>query len=121
MGPWSASPTCSASASVTPLARGLTIRSPLTRPMLVRAAGRPRGVAADPVEEDREESIRERVRVGARPEPGVRPVRGREDEEDGRVDVEVGPERPALGRLPQEVVPARLVAAALPPEDRPLR
>src|SRR6476659_5111111 len=94
----------------TPLALGLTIR------IDVIASSGGRCVAAHPVGDDREEPIREGVRVRVGSDPRVRPVRRRQDEQDSGLDVELGPERAALGRLATQVVPALLVPAALGPE-----
>src|SRR5262249_47972645 len=106
--------TRSTTSPVTPLAFGLTIR-------IAPIASGGRGVAAHAVDEDREEPVGERLRVRVGADPRVGPVRGREDEQHRRLDVEIGPERAALGRLAAQVVPALLVAAALGAEAGPLR
>src|SRR5438045_850419 len=64
-----------------------------------RAALRRCRVPAEPVEEERVEAIRELVGGAPGPEPGVRPVRGREEEEGGRGVVEIGSQLRQLSPL----------------------
>ena len=59
------------------------------------------------------EAIGELVGVATRLEPGVRPVRRREDEQRRRARVEVGAEVARLDALAEERAPALLVAPAL--------
>ena len=74
---------------------------------------RPRRVAAHAVHEQLEEAVGEVVRVAARLEPRVRPVRGREEDEGGHGHVQVGAELALLDAFAEERADALLVAAAL--------
>ena len=88
--------------SVTPLAQGLTIREAVSS----RAGG---SRSRAPVDHHPPRSDWRRVRVGVLPRPGVGPVGGREDEEHGRLFVEVGAEGAALGGVADQVAPLLLV------------
>ena len=70
-------------------------------------------VAAHPVEQHGREPVGERVDVAARPEPGVRPVRSREEEQRGGRHVEIGPQLAPLEPVGVELADPLLVAAAL--------
>src|ERR671935_3298273 len=85
------------------------------------------------VEQEREETVRERVRIGVRLEPGIGPVRRREREQGRRRVVEIRPEPAELPPLTEEraepllvaptfreelVAPFTLEVAPLPDKDR---
>src|SRR5215210_3164771 len=98
-----------ARSSLTELACGLTTsRTPAICSRLY--GGR---VAAHTVDEDREEAICELVGVRALREPGVGPVRRRENEQDGGMVVEIRPQSALLATLAEERAKALLVAPAL--------
>ncbi len=93
----------------------IKVKRKFLKKLLVAAAVRldGRGVAANALDKDREETVGERVGVGVIREPRVRPVRRRESEQDGCVVVEVGPERPHLAALAEEGAETLLVPPAV--------
>ena len=73
----------------------------------------PARVAAEPVEQDVAEAIRERVGVALGRQPGLGPVRRREREKRRRGVVEVGAELSELAALAEESPESLLVAPPL--------
>ena len=97
--------TAASRCSSTPDANGLTINH--------RRARSPRRVAADAVDEDRGEAIGEVVGVATGLEPGVGPVRCRQDEQGRGADVQIRPQVARLDAVAEQRAPALLVAAPL--------
>src|SRR5262245_4592923 len=75
-----------------------------------------RRIAAHPVEQQLEEAVGKLVGVTPRPEPRVRPVRGREEEERRGSDVEVRAQLALLDPLAEERADPFLVASSLAEE-----